>query len=266
MTHDPTDLGVFETTPHAPGSGGLMKCPNCQQNTPDAWERFQTYERFKEGKPLAIALPAGVDPDTRQVSVDWMHCANEACGELVIRSNESFTESEGDLPVAHRQESILLRPRFAMSREVAAEVPGDLRRDYLEAARIFPLSPRMSAVLARRILADLLEKYANLTDFSLKVRINEFAKDTNHPHDLRHNLGYLAEVGNFGAHTQTNDQAEIVDVDEEEADWTLNLVDRLFDYFIVSPEKDRKMREALDEKLQAANRKPIDAPPEGESS
>jgi len=124
----------------------------------------------------------------------------------------------------------------------------------------------MSAVLARRILADLLEKYANLTDFSLKVRINEFAKDTNHPHDLRHNLGYLAEVGNFGAHTQTNDQAEIVDVDEEEADWTLNLVDRLFDYFIVSPEKDRKMRKALDEKLQAANRKPIDAPPEGESS
>lgn len=153
-----------------------------------------------------------------------------------------------------------------MSRQIAVEVPEHLRRDYKEADSILHQSPRMSAVLSRRILSDLLEKYAKRTEFSLKERLDAFVEDTNHPHHLRQNLGYLVEMGNFGAHTQTNDQAEIVDVEQEEADWTLDLVGRLFDYFIISPEKDRKMRETFDEKLKDANRRPIVPPPAEETS
>jgi hypothetical protein len=73
-------------------------------------------------------------------------------------------------------------------------------------------------------------------------------------------------MGNFGAHTQTNDQAEVIGVSREEAEWTLVVVDRLSSYFIVTPEQDRLMREAFDKKREEAKRKPIVQPPDEEKT
>jgi Domain of unknown function (DUF4145) len=120
----------------------------------------------------------------------------------------------------------------------------------------------MSAVLSRRILADLLEKYADLTQFSLPARIDVFAADKDHPRQLRENLHYFREIANFGAHNQKDDQAAIIDVGSEEAEWTLDLLDRLFDYFIATPARDRRMREAMDERIKEAGRKPIEPVPD----
>ncbi len=234
-----------------------MKCPTCGENTPESWSALFTFDdSFSSGSSRFLEGPQA---HNRHVRLDWMLCANPECKELVIRVHESAALSDSSIT------SWLARPRTA-GRVVDVVVPDPYRVDYLEAAAILDISSRMSAVLSRRILADILEKYAELTDFSLKARIDAFVADTSHPHSLRENLGYLIEMGNFGAHTQTNDQGEIVDVNQEEAAWTLDLVERLFDYFIVSPEKDRKIREAFDEKLNAAKRKPIDTPPEEESS
>jgi Domain of unknown function (DUF4145) len=61
-------------------------------------------------------------------------------------------------------------------------------------------SPRMSAVLSRRILADLLARYVGLTHFSVEARIDAFFEDKSHPYRLREKLGHLVETGNFGAH------------------------------------------------------------------
>jgi hypothetical protein len=101
----------------------------------------------------------------------------------------------------------------------------------------------MSAVLSRRILADLLERYDGQTQFSLAARIDNFSKDTTHPRRLRENLHYLREIADFGAHTQKDDQAEIVDVDRHEAEWTLEIIDRLFEYFILDPARDKEITE-----------------------
>jgi len=87
----------------------------------------------------------------------------------------------------------------------------------------------MSAVLSRRVLADLLEKYAKQTQFSLTARIDKFTADTTHPRQLRENLHHFREIADFGAHTQKDDQAAVIDVGREEAEWTLDLLDRLFD-------------------------------------
>jgi hypothetical protein len=157
----------------------------------------------------------------------------------------------------------LAHPRSS-GRLVDPLVPDDLRRDYNEAATILDMSPRMSAVVSRRILADLLERYAGLDKFSLAARIDDFSKDNTHPSQLRQNLHYLREIADFGAHTQKDDQAEIIDVDRKEAEWTLDLIDRLFDYFIVAPERDRKMREGFDKKLDDAGRKPLTTAPDDE--
>jgi hypothetical protein len=198
------------------------------------------------------------------VTLDYMYCANDECRQLVIRAHESF-----HLPLSafknpeDQKRTWLARPQGS-TRSIDPLVPEPFRTDYLEAARLLPISPRMSAVMSRRVLADLLEKYDGQTQFNLSDRVEKFANNPAHPSGLRGNLDHFREVANFGAHTQTDDQAEIIDVDQGEAEWMLDLLDRLFDYFIVTPEKDRGMRASMDEKIQRAGRKPI-SPQEGAS-
>jgi hypothetical protein len=189
-----------------------------------------------------------------------MYCANDECRQLVIRAREELhlpRHAVADPEML--QKRWLVRPQAA-NRSVDRLVPEPFRADYLEAARLLEVSPRMSAVMSRRILADVLEKYDGQTDFNLESRIEKFASNKEHPSQLRENLHHFREVANFGAHTQRDDQAEIIDVAEGEAEWTLDLLDRLFDYFIVTPERDRRMRESMDEKIQRAGRKPIPPP------
>jgi hypothetical protein len=150
----------------------------------------------------------------------------------------------------------LARPHGA-TRAIDPLVPEPFRTDYLEANAILDLSPRMSAVLARSILADLLERYVGLNDFNLNDRVDKFRADKTHPSTLRENVHHFREIANFGAHTQKNDQDQIISVNRDGAAWMLDFLDRLFDYLIMSPAKDQKMREAWDENLAEAGRKPI---------
>ncbi len=244
-----------------------MKCPTCAEHTPDAWQPlFAQSHGGGANHSLKAREKESDNRAVRHVSFDWMHCANNACKELVIRLHEQYRDFGDAAPGAPKTVSWFAYPRGSAAGRIDPLVPEHFRRDYEEAALILPISPRMSVVLSRRILADLLEQYAKLTDFALQKRIDAFVADETRPYQLRQNLGFLVEMGNFGAHTQTNDQAEVIDVAEHEAEWTLGLVLRLFDYFIVTPERDRLTREAFDQKRQEAKRQPIVQPPEDEQT
>ncbi len=235
-----------------------MKCPICSQNTPDAWKNLYAHpEGGGATHGLRVEPPS---PRVRStVELDYMYCANDECKQLVIRVHENFhIPPHAVADTAKLQETWLARPRGLARRRLDPLVPETYRADYQEAAALLELSPRMSAVLSRRILADLLEEYAGLEQSLLSARIEAFIADANHPSRLRENLHHLREIGNFGAHTQKDDQAVIVDVGRDEAEWTLDILDGLFDYFIIAPERDRQMREALNEKLKAAGRKAIE--------
>lgn len=230
------------------GPAGLMKCPTCNEHTPDHWEWLYTATDELE-------FPA----KQGSISIEWMYCANNDCKDLILRVHGTRREyaGGGPVPISHT-DTWLAYPKFGQtSRPIDPLVPDEIKRDYAEAAIILEQSPRMSAVLSRRILADLLEKYAGKTHFGLADRIDAFNAETKHPYELRKNLHYLREIADLSAHTKVNDQAQIVDVDGKEAEWTLEILDQLFDYFIISPEKNRTMRAAIDEKLNEAHRKPI---------
>jgi len=139
-----------------------------------------------------------------------------------------------------------------------------LRHDFLEAAAILDISPRMSAVLSRRILADLLEEYAGRSEFRLGSKLKAFSEDTHYPASVRQNAQSLNEVADFGAHTQKqkDDQTQIIDVNRGEAEWTLDFLERLFDLFIVTPERDKAMRDGIEEKRKQAGRAELPRLPE----
>lgn len=252
-----------------------MKCPTCRENTiPDRWVDFVTEDPrnravgmdFHSSQPYVKPPPSKLLAADRGTvySFDWMRCGNETCKQLVIRIHAT-TPTSGH-PSAAKTESWVVLPRHgAKARFVDPIVPARFRDDLNEAAAILDLSPRMSAVLARSILADLLEKYAGHNEYGLAARIVSFCKNTTHPKSLRDNLHRFREVADFGAHTKTSDQGEFIKVDREDAEWTLGLVDRLFDYLIVTPAGDEKMRSAIDQRSKSLNRtiKPLpDDPPE----
>jgi hypothetical protein len=123
----------------------------------------------------------------------------------------------------------------------------------------------MSAVLARRIVGDLLKDYAGKANFSLTARIRGFIADGKHPAALTDNLDHLREIADFGAHTmEAEEETEsgemevvIIDADRDDAEWTLDLVDRLFDYLIVTPQRDEAMKAKWDKNLQRTGRKAL---------
>jgi len=239
---------------------------------PDRWTEFKTLDPGKWSKSALEAVAAGKPSPKKEedawldgelgmsYSLDWMRCGNEECKQLVIRMP---TFNQGGYMQSETRQTWFVLPRFgSTARAIDPLVPEHFRRDFLEAAAILDLSPRMSAVLARSVLADLLAQYAGHKLFKLEDRIDTFNKNTSHPRALRENLHRFREVANLGAHTTTSDQGEVIQIEREEADWTLDLVARLFDYLIVSPTGDKKMRDAIDDKIKAAGRKPIKPLPE----
>jgi hypothetical protein len=125
----------------------------------------------------------------------------------------------------------------------------DLARDYTEASAILDDSHRMSSVLSRRILQDILERYADRKEYKLEDRIDEFLEDKRFPSSVKQSLHHLRDIANFCAHTKKEKATgEIIEVTPAEAEWTLDVIDGLFDYFIITPARDQKRRENWDKK------------------
>lgn len=238
--------------------GGIMKCPTCGENTRDAWTVLKAEKGTSGMDRLGYLIAPQADAQT--VVVDFMHCENEKCKELVIRIQESF-RVRGPIPVQQSSRIWYARPHGSTV-VLDPLVQDPYRRDYIEAVAILGLSPRMSSVLSRKILGDLLADFAKLKGYGLAKQIDKFIADSGHPSLIRDNLHHLREIADFSAHTQRNELAEIIDVSPDEARWTLPIIHRLFDYFIIGPEKDRKIRESMDKKIADANRKRIELPSE----
>jgi len=248
----------------------FMKCPFCRHDIAAAWQHY-FIQSDDLGRKLNQFLPQLQTTALRHgvgvpvtVYARWLKCQNTECQEIVVQITSAEHGKPEDSWIA-----LPKRPAIPLLHELVTE---PFRQDYLEACTILEDSPRMSAVLSRRLLADLLEKYAGLKQYALAQRIDEFINDTRHPLWIRENLHYLREMGDFGAHTQqdktvvtstvpapANVTAEpvIINVDKQEAEWTLTIIADLFEYFIIAPQRDKVIRAGFDKKLADAQRKPI---------
>jgi hypothetical protein len=244
------------------------KCPHCNCANADMWESLVGFTDAK-GQPLTEAskrmtaiLPKRVEISEQSTEmaesaiIYWTQCRNVDCGRLVVFV-EYGEHYEIDRHPTLRQGWFAI-PKRGAPRPIDERVPEPFRTDYLEASLILTDSARMSAVLARKILADLLERYANVPrSLKLSKMIDDFLGQKGHPSHVTDNLHYLREIADFAAHTQKDTLGNIVDINPGEAEWTLETVDSLLDYFIVGPEKDKQRRATFDMKIAAAQRKPI---------
>jgi hypothetical protein len=248
-----------------------MKCPFCKENTPELWQSLFVVTDWKgQTLPKAHVSIDMTPADDRFINVTiwvrWLVCPNPNCREIIVQIRRVRVIRRGVLiPGFKNEDEWFAVPQRVAPRSIDPLISDPYRRDYLEAALILDDSPRMSSILSRRILADLLEQFAGRSEYKLEDRIDNFIADTKHPSNIKDNLHHLRDIANFGAHTKTNKiTGEIIEVDRDEAEWTLEVVDGLFDYFIVGPAKDKERRAKWDEKraLTGAER-PVRKPKKG---
>jgi hypothetical protein len=83
------------------------------------------------------------------------------------------------------------------------------------------------------------------------------------PTSLRENIDAIRNFGNFSAHPISDQTTlQIVDVEDGEAEWCLELLTDMFDHYYVRPAVAAERRAALAEKLSAAGKPPMKQGPD----
>jgi len=152
----------------------------------------------------------------------------------------------------------LVRP-IAMARSpLSKEVPEKYSKVYIQASNVLPISSEASAALSRRCLQTLLRDEAKVTPRNLVDEIQQVIDSGNLPSSLSGSIDAIRNIGNFGSHPiKSTNTGEIVDVEDGEAEWTLDVLEELFDHYLVKPVKLQAKKDALNKKLVDAGKKPM---------
>ncbi len=206
--------------------GSRDTCPHCK--TPNRFEKSTDHNRHN----LTFWNVTNGSDDHNKI-LKLCRCTN--CGENIIFFGE-----------------IMVHPKGATRPPCPAEVPEEIAKDYKEACLVEHLSQKASAALGRRCLQNMLHERGIVKE-NLSKEIDEVMKTL--PSYLSEAIDSIRNIGNFAAHPiKSTNTGEIVDVEEGETEWILNVLEQLFDFYYVQPAKTQTKRNALNQKLQEAGK------------
>lgn len=196
-------------------------------------------------------IPIG-SPITR---IEWTCCPS--CDEFIVTLEIGEHSS---IPPAHEwrtRDELVLWPLKSQRPAVPTDVPEHIKSDYEEAALVLALSAKASAALSRRCLQTVLVEVGGANPKSnLARQIEEVRPQL--PSAIGDALDYVRVVGNFAAHTQKSiNTGAIIDVEQGEAEWNLDVLDMLFDHFYVKPAEIERRKRKLSEKLVDVGKQPM---------
>jgi len=203
-----------------------MKCPHCLENFFEEWVALRG-----QGNNVVFNDDDG----------GWYleYCKCPSCKRIIIRLSDNDT-----------RKTQLVRPKGISRAPLPPEIPTIFSQDYIEACLTLPDSPKASAALSRRCLQNLLREKANVKKANLDKEIQEVIDSGKLPPYLSEGIDAVRNTGNFAAHPiKSQSSGEIVDVEPGEAEWNLDILEGLFDFYFVQPESVKKKREKLNQKL-----------------
>jgi hypothetical protein len=146
-------------------------------------------------------------------------------------------------------------PKTTSRTPIGPEIPEVIAKDYEEACNTLPVSPKASAALSRRCLQHVLREKAGVKTKDLANEIQEVLDSGKLPSHLAESLDAIRNIGNFAAHPiKSTSSGEVIDVEPGEAEWNLDVLEALFDFYFTQPALTAKRRAALDAKLKDANK------------
>ena len=216
-----------------------MNCPHC---------RLAIHP-----EPLLILI--GEDKDAGWVLVRVL-CPG--CRRFILHLNSGLADhKEGKfIGLYSRRSSGLIYPKGHGREPAPKEVPPAIAAEYEEACVVLPDSARASAALSRRCLQSVLRTAAGVKPGDLATEIDQVLKTL--PTHLAESIDAVRWIGNFAAHPiKSQHTGEIVDVELGEAEWNLDVLEGLFDFYFVQPAILKKKRAALEKKLADAGKPPL---------
>ncbi|MDO7787233.1 DUF4145 domain-containing protein [Desulforamulus aquiferis] len=152
----------------------------------------------------------------------------------------------------------LVWPRSSLRSPCPKEVPNTISEDYTEACIVLADSPKASAALSRRCLQNILRETVKVKPCDLAKEIEQVVDNKILPTHIAEALHTLRIIGNFAAHPiKSQKTGDILPVEPGEAEWNLDVLESLFDFLYVQPERLRKREEAINQKLVEAGKKPL---------
>ena len=214
-----------------------MKCPHCLVSFHDHWIKWSYVGRdgrheMQRDRGAQFGFSTTVCPT----------CGKLTCGLI-----------QASLPGVYKPVTIVY-PK-ASARPVAKEVEEKFASDFREACLVIADSEKASAALSRRCLQNLLREKAGTKAKDLEKQIQEVLDSGRLPSHLGEAIDAVRVIGNFAAHpVKSTSTGEVIDVETGEAEWNLDTLEGLFDFYFVQPAQLAKKREALNKKLEDAGK------------
>ena len=212
-----------------------MKCPHC----------LNGFHSNKEAKHLREDVDG-------YWSVTYEQCPE--CMKLIIELEQSFSNQQ-------YSKKITVYPKGVSRIPVPKDVPDKFANDYKEACLVFADSPKASSALSRRCLQNILREKAGIKKGDLSGEIQQVFDSRQLPSHLSEAIDAVRNIGNFAAHPiKSTNTGEIVDVETGEAEWLLDVLEGLFDFYFVQPAIIQRKRDELNKKLGEAGKPKMKSP------
>ena len=203
-------------------------CPHCK--TPN---RFEKATNHNDQVLHFWNVNNGLDNHNKVLSL--CRCTN--CGGVIIFFGD-----------------VMVHPIGSTRPPCPKEVPVNISSDYKESCLVEHLSPKAAAALARRCLQNMLR------DMGIKVSSNNLSNEIDEamkslPFHLSDSIDSIRNVGNFATHPiKSTNTGLIVEVEKGEAEWNLDVLEQLFDFYYVQPARTKLKKDALNLKLKDAGK------------
>jgi hypothetical protein len=215
-----------------------MKCPHC---------KIEVNCDFKE-------YFLGAFEDHTYYSLYVMHCPNDECQRPIV--NLGFSKFIDSVRLV-RPDLKQIYPNGSSRESAPIEVDNKLAEDYNEACLVLPYSPKASAALSRRCLQNIIRIKADIKEKNLKLEIDKLISTNSVPTFITDSLNIVRGFGNIAAHGMEDlATGDILDVEPNEAEYLLDVILLLFDFYFVQPARALKIKNDLNIKLKSAG-KPI---------
>jgi hypothetical protein len=113
-----------------------------------------------------------------------------------------------------------------------------------------------SAALSRGGLQEVLRDKGGVTKGNLAEEIDQV--EEKEPAYLFKVLDEVRVIGNFAAHPEKSQHTgEVIEVEPGEAEWNLDALDLVFDFYYVQPIQAAERRAKINKKLTEANKPPL---------
>lgn len=215
-----------------------MKCPHCTTSVHQSWSDNAIMLRDRHSG----------------WHVEIMKCPE--CSNEILRLGKGTIINNNYRVLDHRQ----IYPSGSNRGPIPGDVPPDIAADYTEAALVLPFSPKASAALSRRCLQSVLGAAGyKQKDLSKQIDAALIEDDARKalPSGVHAIVDAIRNFGNFAAHKITDQTSlQIIDVEPAEAEFCLDVLDSVFDHYYVKPAQAKRIKDALNAKLEAANKPP----------